>query len=302
MKKIEELLKPLHLIYYEYNKQSNLLVLDASGSKDNIYKELIRITYTLTTKGIKFFIDKNKSIVIYKNNSLLSKIKRYYKSLFNNIKNKQMNIYILNDKKVKWAKNLPVFTIELIKQKIDLSPYDALIFTSKNAIESINSMDKSWKTKPAYVIGPQTAKIVNSLDGNLKFIGNEKYGDDFVLEIIKKFQNQKILYIRGTKIASDLVNILNANDIVCEELIVYETVCINFKQEVKLPKNSTIIFSSPSTIKYFLNNISWDESFKAISIGRTTAKYFPPYIIPTIADTTSLESCVQKAIELDSKN
>ena len=46
--------------------------------------------------------------------------------------------------------------------------------------------------------------------------------------------------------------------------------------------------------------MSWDESFKAISIGHTTAKYFPSNITPLIADTTSLESCVKKAIELNS--
>jgi len=84
-------------------------------------------------------------------------------------------------------------------------------------------------------------------------------------------------------------------------LIVYETVCTQFDTNIKLPKNATIIFSSPSTIKCFLKNIEWDESFKAISIGDTTAKFFPSHIIPTIADKTSLESCVQKAIEINTK-
>ena len=61
----------------------------------------------------------------------------------------------------------------------------------------------------------------------------------------------------------------------------YNTKC---KQKInKIPeKNSIIIFSSPSTIKCFLNNFKWDSSYKAISIGKTTAKYFPDFIKPII--------------------
>ena len=77
----------------------------------------------------------------------------------------------------------------------------------------------------------------------------------------------------------------------------YNTKC---KQKInKIPeKNSIIIFSSPSTIKCFLNNFKWDSSYKAISIGKTTAKYFPDFIKPIISDNTSLASCVQKAQDI----
>ncbi len=300
MKRIEKLLKPLNLIYYEYDDKDNILILDRNCSKDNIFNELIKITYTLSSNQIKFYINENKSIVIADSDSLLNKIKRFFQSIICNIRNNKMNIYILSDKKVKWAKNLPVFEIKPIKQEVDFSNYNAIIFTSKNAVYSIDAINKNWKKQPAYVIAPQTAKIVKSLDGNLKFVGKEKHGDKFALEIIEKFKHQKLLYIRGSKIVSDIVNILNTNNIICDELVVYETVCKKFNKKIKLPKNSTIIFSSPSTIKCFLKNISWDESFKAISIGHTTAKYFPQDIVPTIADTTSLESCVRKAIELNS--
>ena len=52
------------------------------------------------------------------------------------------NIYILSDKKVNGAKNLPVFVINYIKQNINFEKYDALIFTSKNGIYSINNFTK----------------------------------------------------------------------------------------------------------------------------------------------------------------
>lgn len=297
---MKNILEPLNLIYYEYDEKMNLLLLDKNWPEEYTFTELIKITHALSKKHINFFIDENKSIVIADSDTLFNKIKRYFKSTVSNIRNSRMNIYILSDKKVKWAKNLPVFGIKPIQQDVDFSNYDALLFTSKNAIYALDSMDKSWKKKPAYVIAPQTAKIVRHLGGNLKFVGKEKHGNQFALEIVKKFKHQKVLYIRATKIVSDLANILNTNDMTCDELIVYQTVCKQFDEKVKLPKNSTIIFSSPSTIECFFKNISWDESFKAISIGNTTAQYFPKNIIPVIADTTSLNSCVKKAIELNS--
>ena len=109
------------------------------------------------------------------------------------------------------------------------------------------------------------------------------------------------MYLRGAKVVSKLSDILNNNNIKCDEVVVYESVCKKFDKKTILPKNSTIIFSSPSTIKCFLENLTWDESFKAIAIGKTTAKYFPSDITPSISDTTSLESCVSKALELKTK-
>jgi uroporphyrinogen-III synthase len=302
MKKIKNILEPLNLIYYEYDEKMNLLILDKKWPSDYTFTELIKITHALSKKHIHFFIDENKSIVIADSDTLLKKVKRFFKSIISIINNSRMNIYILSDKKVKWAKNLPVFEIEPIEQDVDLSDYDALIFTSKNAIYSIDSIDKTWRKKPAYVIAPETAKIVKHLGGSLKFVGKEKHGDEFAIEIAKKFKHQKLLYVRASKVVSNIVNILNTNDIICDELIVYKTVCKQFDEKVKLPKNSTIIFSSPSTIECFFKNIYWDESFNAISIGKTTAQYFPENIIPEISDTTSLESCVKKAIELNSQS
>jgi uroporphyrinogen-III synthase len=86
---------------------------------------------------------------------------------------------------------------------------------------------------------------------------------------------------------------------VCDDIIVYENRCNSDIKVKELPENSYIIFSSPSTIECFFKKFTWKESYTAISIGNTTAKYFPKEIIPVIADTTSLESCINKAIELE---
>ncbi len=210
------------------------------------------------------------------------------------------DIYILSEKKIDGAINLPVFKINNKKLNIDISKYDGLIFTSKNALYSLESYDKKWKEISSYAIAPQTATIIKTLGGKLEFTGKTNHGDKFALELLELLKNKKVLYLRGAKVVSSLVDILNNNvdsDIQCDEVVVYESVCKEFDSNIKLPKNSIIIFSSPTTIECFLKNITWDKSFKAIAIGKTTAKYFPSYITPLISETTSLQSCVQKAQE-----
>jgi len=92
-----------------------------------------------------------------------------------------VNIYILSDKKVDGAKNLPVFDIEYIEENISFEDYDALIFTSKNAIFAIDSFCESWKFLPSYVIAPQTAKILKKLGGKLEFTGEKNHGNEFAI-------------------------------------------------------------------------------------------------------------------------
>jgi uroporphyrinogen-III synthase len=298
IQKVKKILEPLDLIYYEFNKNRNTIFIDPSGSKYDIGKEFITITNALAKNDIKFFIDDKKNIIFACEDKFFSRLKHKCKNIINSVKNKKKDIYILSDQKVKYATNLPVIEIEYIKQSVNLEKYDALIFTSKNAIKAINSMDESWKKIPSYVIAPQTAKIVKSLGGYLTYTGKEKHGDDFAQEINEKLYGKNVLYIGGTKIVSELTNILNNSGVMCETLAIYETVCKKYEEKIILPKNSIIIFSSPSTIECFLKNAEWDKSFTAVSIGKTTARYFPEHIKPYIADTTSLDSCVQKAQEL----
>jgi len=294
----KKFLDSLNLLYYEYHTTRHVFVVDSSGQKDDIGRELTRITYKLTKNNVGFFIDSKQNIIIAPRHKLLVGLKHKFVNMIDNIKNSHKNIYILSDKKVKYAINIPVIEIKYIFQVIDLKQYDALIFTSKNGIEAINSMNKSWKKLPSYVIAPQTAKTVKSLGGRLAFTGKEKNGNDFAKEICDELAGQKVLYIGGKKIVSNLTDILNENGVFCDHIAAYETACKKFPEKITLPRYSIIIFSSPSTISGFFKNIYWDRTFKAVSIGETTARYFPDYITPYISETTSLESCVKKALEL----
>jgi len=260
--------------------------------------ELVSLTYLLQRHRIPYRIDRSKDIILTGKDEKRAGIISLLRSFYRKMKCQQLPIYVLNDKQVKGARNLPVFKIEALAQDLDLSGYDALVFTSQNAVKALNSFNSVWKKIPAYAIAPQTAKSVKHLGGKLALVGKKKHGNEFASELFEPLKGKKVLFVRGTKVVSDLHDLLNANGVTCDEAVVYQTLCREYKTPINLPKHSTIIFSSPSTVDCFFKNVAWDESFTAVAIGETTAQYFPAGITPLIAHTTSLGSCVSKAIEV----
>ena len=83
-------------------------------------------------------------------------------------------IYLLNEQKFDGVENLEVFEIEYLKFDLDLKTYDALVFTSKNAIFSLEENGISWKSVPSYVIAPKTADIAKEFGANIAFIGLDR--------------------------------------------------------------------------------------------------------------------------------
>ncbi len=203
-------------------------------------------------------------------------------------------IYLLNNQKFDDIINLEVFSIEYLSSNINLNTYDALIFTSKNAIYSLNSLNKDWKTIDSFAIAPKTANSIKNYGGKLVFTGLSSHGSEFAKELIPILKNKKALYIRASKVVSNLIEILKENSINIDELITYKRVCNN-DNNIKIENNSTIIFTSPSSVECFFKNYSWNSSLKAIIIGKTTAKYLPKNINFLISSTTSIEECIKLA-------
>ena len=205
-------------------------------------------------------------------------------------------IYLLNNQKFDNVENLEVFGINYISSDINLKNYEALVFTSKNAIYSIDSFNKDWKNIPSYVIAPKTAKIVNNLKGNLAFTGISSHGNEFAIELIPLLKEKKVLYIKASKTVSNLSAILKENSVILDELIAYETTCK--KVNNNLEKNSVLIFTSPSSVECFFKQYSWNDSYKAVVIGKTTANYLPKEVDFLISSETSIEECIKLARQL----
>lgn len=206
-------------------------------------------------------------------------------------------IYLLNSQKFDKVVNLEVFKVQSLKFEVDLKLYDALVFTSKSAIYALEENKIDWKNIPSYLIAEATSKIAKDLGANIVYTGKSGHGNDFANELIHLLKDKKVLYVKAKKTVSNLPNILRENQIDIDELISYETVCNRSLKEVDLEEGSTIIFTSPSSVECFFKKFSWNSSFKAIVIGKTTAFYLPKEIKNyKITQTTNVKECVSLAM------
>ena len=202
-------------------------------------------------------------------------------------------IYLLSNQKYSDVENIEVFQIEYLKSEIDLLQYDALIFTSKNAVYSLDLFNKDWKKIPSFVIAPKTAQIIEKLGGKIAFTGITSHGNEFAFELIELLKNKKVLYIKALKTVSNLIEILKKNKILVDEFVAYKTSCK--ESNIVLEDNSIFIFTSPSSVECFFKQYSWNHSFKAIVIGKTTASYLPKNVDFKITNETSIDECVKLA-------
>jgi len=208
-------------------------------------------------------------------------------------------IYVLSDKKVEGAVNLPVIKIEYLSPTLDFDAFDAIIFTSRNGVKAIDSIDKGWRYKPSFAIGNATAEAIRQHGGRLSFCSEESYAEALSSEILRKFRSLRFLYARPAEVVFDIGEFLRAKRISVEESVVYKTTCNETTLET--PQNgSTIIFSSPSTVKCFFARYSWDASWKAVSIGKTTSSFIPPGIEYKLSQEQNLASAVECAKSLES--
>jgi len=208
-----------------------------------------------------------------------------------------MSIYILSEKKFENAKNLPCIVINYFQKDVDLSKYEALIFTSKNSVEAIDRLDKSWREIPSFSIGSGTSLIIKNSGGKLVYEAKNSYGDEFAKEIKKRLEGKKVLFLRAKKVTSKLNQILLNSGVKLEEEIVYESVCNDCKNLQKPENGSCIVFSSPSTIECFFNCFSWDSSFKAVVIGKVTERFMPKDVPYTLSDEQNIPSCIIKCFD-----
>ena len=209
-----------------------------------------------------------------------------------------MAIYILNNKKEKNAINLPVIGIKFYDIKIDLSLYDALIFTSKNGLYAIDKIDKSWRNLEIYSIGRGTTNSAKELGVEVTYTAKTSYGDEFAKEIKSLLKGKKALYLRPKVVVSRVSDIIKSGGVDIDEKIIYETICNDCSSFQSPPKNSIIIFSSPSTIECFFKYFKWNKTYKAIVIGKNTAKFMPKEIEYKLSPKQTLESCIELGLKI----
>ena len=207
-------------------------------------------------------------------------------------------IFVLSPKVYDGAQNLPVIRFDYYDIEVDIHPYDALIFSSKNGVYALDQVNACWKSREIYSIGSGTSKAIRELGGEITYEAKSSYGDDFAEEIKKRLAGVKTLFIRPKIVTSRLGEILREAGVDLEEEILYETKCNNCDKLEKPPKGAYIIFSSPSTIECFFRCFSWDESYTAIVIGKKTASFMPKEIPFILSKAQTIPACIALAKSL----
>jgi len=211
-------------------------------------------------------------------------------------------IYLLSPVSYKDTISLPMIEFTITVSSLDISSYDLLMFTSKQAVVSAEALNPKWKEIPCLAIGKATAKQIETLGGVVAYHPETFYGETLSHDIIEKFHDKKIVYIRPKVVSFDSKIFLEKAGITLDEKIIYKTSCIAFEAEDKPAKHAIIIFTSPSTIHCFLENFEWDESYTAVVIGKATKVHLPKNCRYEIADTPLISSCIEKAKQILTAN
>ena len=204
-------------------------------------------------------------------------------------------IYLLSPHAKEGCIHLPMISFGIVEKTLTLEGYELLMFTSKQAVISAEKLNPNWKKIPCLAIGSATAKQIKTLGGSVHYQPRSFYGATLSHDIMSKFKEKKILYLRPKEVSFDSKGFLAKEGIGLDEKIIYETVCKYYSGEKKPEKQAIIIFTSPSTIHCFLKNFEWDESYTAVVIGEATKKHLPANARYEVADTPLIDACIEKA-------
>jgi len=204
-------------------------------------------------------------------------------------------IYLLSPIPREDTISLPMIDFSIVAEKIDFSSCDTLMFTSKQAVVSAETIDRSWKKYPCIAIGSATKKQIEALGGKVVYFPKKFYGEQLSQDIARFFKEKQLLYLRPQEVSFDSRGFLKREGIDLQEQVIYETSCIAYTALEKPPENAIIIFTSPSTIHCFLKNFDWDDNYTAVVIGKATKVHLPENTNFLLADEPLIASCIEKA-------
>ena len=153
---------------------------------------------------------------------------------------------------------------ELRTQKIDLSHYTGVIFTSKNAIDHYfrlaEEMRFSVPDNMRYIC--QSEAIANYLQKHIVYrkrkisFGEKTFAD--LLPLFKKFPSEKYLLPAADVLSPDVVKVLDSAPIEWTRATMYRTVCSDLT-DINVKEYDMLVFFSPQGIRSLGKNF---ENFK----------------------------------------
>ena len=188
--------------------------------------------------------------------------------------------------------------IKFNKFNIDLSEFDALIVTSKNGINSLKFNSIILADILVFAIGKATALSCKEFGFTQIYEAQNSHGSEFGAEILEKLYGKRILFIKAKETISNLDIYFNQNGIDISVIDGYENLILKKDISSKPKSNSILIFTSPIHVRAFIQNLGWDDSYKAVAIGKATAQALNPYTDPIISKSQTIKDCVELAKSL----
>lgn len=187
--------------------------------------------------------------------------------------------------------------ITFLKPSIDFDEYDYLIATSKQVSLALQQYSASYKMKKVLAISNATAESLKKIGCEILAVGSG-YGDNLSNIIDQYPKETKWLYLRAEKIASNFVQESIKRGSLIDEAIVYESKCSKSMEELSLVPDATLIFTSPSSVKCFLQTNMLLTTHNVIVIGESTKKALPSSIHCRVSQSMSIDACVDIAKNL----
>ncbi|ARQ98847.1 uroporphyrinogen-III synthase [Campylobacter devanensis] len=188
--------------------------------------------------------------------------------------------------------------IKFNKFNIDLSEFDALIVTSKNGINSLKFNSITLADILVFAIGKATALSCKEFGFTQIYEAQNSHGSEFGAEILEKLYGKKVLFIKAKETISNLDIYFNQNGIDISVIDGYENLILKKDISSKPKSNSILLFTSPINVRAFIQNLGWDDSYKAVAIGKATAQALKPYTDPIISKSQTIKDCVELAKSL----
>ena len=179
--------------------------------------------------------------------------------------------------------------IKFNKFNIDLSEFDALIVTSKNGINSLKFNSIILADILVFAIGKATALSCKEFGFTQIYEAQNSHGSEFGAEILEKLYGKRILFIKAKETISNLDIYFNQNGIDISVIDGYENLILKKDISSKPKSNSILIFTSPINVRAFIQNLGWDDSYKAVAIGKATAQALNPYTDPIISKSQTIK-------------
>lgn len=181
----------------------------------------------------------------------------------------------------------------------DLSSYDALVFTSAQAIHSLFDQDHSHHfdlNKPVFTVGKNTDRTAHSYNFLNTHCADGNAQD--LINLITQYPYKNILYLCGAHISTDIRTPLKSQNISVTEAIIYEALLTNdFSEDTRTALSNdqidVVLFFSKRSAEIFMNLITKNgyeqqlATIKCLCISDSVLEYVRNY---TWKDTYSAKA------------